>query len=100
LPTADFLGPAVSLKAPPTEKPPPPPLTPETLKKDVWLHQKILSDEELDQQEQEIIASLENSEREHLKYKEKKVQAMKGEFNEFPTDGYHFFNFKNTALYP
>lgn len=71
------------MKAPPTEKPPPPPLTPETVKKDVWPQQKILSlDDDIDEQEKEIIASLEQEEREHKKYKER-VQAMRSKFNHF-----------------
>ena len=81
----DFLGQSVSSKAPPSEKPPPPPLTPETPKKEVWpppapQQQKIVidDDDDIDEQEKEIIASLENEEREHLKYKER-VQAMRCE---------------------
>ena len=42
--------------------------------------QKIVidDDDDIDEQEKEIIASLENEEREHLKYKER-VQAMRCE---------------------
>ena len=76
------------MKSPPSEKPPPPPPTPESSKKkeenSVWNPQKIankpkptvLDDDEIDKQEREIIASLENEEREHIKYKER-VQAMR-----------------------
>ena len=73
------------LKAPPSEKPPPPP--PETPKEEVraplWPQKQastlVLDDDEIDKQEQEIIASLENEEREHIKYMET-VQAMRSKF--------------------
>jgi glutamine synthetase adenylyltransferase len=90
------------MKSPPSEKPPPPPQTPESAKKKesdfVWQQQKVLKpatvldDDEIDKQEREIIASLENEEREHIKYKER-VHAMRGKL--FEIDAKHsLFDFK------
>ena len=74
------------MKTPPTEKPPPPPETPKEKKEAPIWHQKvlkpttILDDEEIDKQEQEIIASLENEEREHKKYMEKTILATRSTY--------------------
>lgn len=69
-------------KAPPTEKPPPPPIAEvmtadkETAAKNQRNLQKssVVTDD-IDKQEQEIIASLELEEREHKKYMDRYVQG-------------------------
>ena len=60
--------------SPPTEKPPPPPTEEEHAKnrKNVLEH-SVLVDQDLDKQEQEIIASLELEEREHKKYMDRRA---------------------------
>lgn len=73
--TGDFLA-RPRTKSPPREKPPPPPPSNEETVKNRRNLQRGSQDEELDKQEQEIIASLEMEEREHKKYMET-VNAMR-----------------------
>ena len=65
----DFVG-HKSTKAPPSEKPPPVPPINDALSSNI--------DEEIDKQEQAIIASLEMEEREHKRYMEiqEKMRSM------------------------
>ena len=62
---------------PPTEKPPPPPTEEEHAKNQRNLEQSALlvQDQDLDKQEQEIIASLELEEREHKKYMDRRTSG-------------------------
>ena len=65
----DFVG-HKSMKAPPSEKPPPVPPINDAVSSNI--------DEEIDKQEQAIIASLEMEEREHKRYMEtqEKMRSM------------------------
>ena len=66
----DFAGHKSSMKAPPSEKPPPVPPINDAMSSNI--------DEEIDKQEQAIIASLEMEEREHKRYMEtqEKMRSM------------------------
>ena len=66
----DFVGHKSSMKAPPSEKPPPVPPINDAMSSNI--------DEEIDKQEQAIIASLEMEEREHKRYMEtqEKMRSM------------------------
>ena len=69
----DFVG-HPSMKAPPSEKPPPVPPPIDSSSSNI--------DEEIDKQEQAIIASLEMEEREHKKYMETQ-EKFRSEFISF-----------------
>ena len=67
-------GPPSSSLGPPTEKPPPPPTEEEHAKNQRNLELTV-QDQDLDKQEQEIIASLELAEREHKKYMDRRTSG-------------------------
>ena len=67
-------GPPSSSLGPPTEKPPPPPTEEEHAKNQRNLELTV-QDQDLDKQEQEIIASLELEEREHKKYMDRRTSG-------------------------
>ena len=68
-------GPPSSNLGPPTEKPPPPPTEEEHAKNQRNLELTVQDHQDLDKQEQEIIASLELEEREHKKYMDRRTSG-------------------------